>query len=204
MALASRTEPGTDTPLPIRDHALESLRVIRDAMERAGAFTAVPGWGTVWIGATALAAAAAAARTPDAAWWLAVWLAEAAVAGTISAVTIGTKARRVGLSLRSAVARKFALAFLPALVAGAIMTWFLAAHGLGGALPGTWLLCYGAAVAAGGAFSVRIVPLMGLSFMALGIAALAAPPGWGDAFLGAGFGGLHLGFGLAIARRHGG
>ena len=41
------------SPSPIGDHALESLRVIRDAMERAGSFTAVPGWGTVVIGMTA-------------------------------------------------------------------------------------------------------------------------------------------------------
>lgn len=204
MPLATRIEPDTDPPLPMRDHALESLRVIRDAMERAGAFTAVPGWGTVAIGASALAASAVASRTSQGETWLAVWLAEGVVAGAISAVTIGRKARRVGLSLRSAIARKFALAFLPALVAGAVMTWFLATHGLGPSLPGTWLLCYGAAVAAGGAFSVRIVPLMGLSFMTLGVVALAAPPAWGDALMGVGFGGLHLGFGLAIARRHGG
>jgi hypothetical protein len=204
MPLATPIEPETDVPLPIRDHALESLRVIRDAMERAGAFTAVPGWGTVAIGATALAASAAASLTPEGGAWLAVWLAEGVVAGAISAVTIGRKARRVGLSLRSAIARKFALAFLPALAAGGVLTWVLASHGLGSALPGTWLLCYGAAVAAGGAFSVRIVPLMGLGFMTLGVLALVAPPGWGNAIMGAGFGGLHVGFGLAIARRHGG
>jgi len=51
---------------------------------------------------------------------------------------------------------------------------------------------------------VRIVPVMGLAFMAVGALALFAPPSWGDALLAAGFGGLHLLFGAIIARRHGG
>jgi len=74
---------------------------------------------------------------------------------------------------------------------------------MGGLLPGTWLLLFGTAVACGGAFSVRIVPVMGLCFMALGIAALFAPNA-GDLFMALGFGGLLMGFGVAIARRHGG
>lgn len=191
-------------PAPIRDHALESLKVIRDAMERAGAFTAVPGWGTVAIGGSALAAAAVAAGRPDGRSWLLVWLVEGAVAAAISAATIAQKSRRVGLPLTSRVTKRFALAFLPGLGAGAAMTWVLAAHGLRPYLPGTWLVLYGAAVMAGGALSVRLVPLMGAAFVVLGILALALAPSWGNACLAAGFGGLHLAFGAAIARRHGG
>lgn len=198
------TRPPLAEPVPIRDHAIESLRVIRDAMERAGSFTAVPGWGTVLIGLTALAAAPLAARSRASGGWLAVWLAEGGLAGVISVAAIAIKARRTGFPLLSGVGRKFVLAFLPALGAGAILTWVLARVGLTAMLPGTWLLLYGTAVAAAGALSVRIVPLMGLTFMALGTAALVAVPALGDAFMAAGFGGLHVVFGLAIARRHGG
>jgi len=191
-------------PTPLHDHALESVRVIRDAMERAGSFTAVPGAGMIAIGATALVAAAIAAAAEPGRGWLATWFVEGVVAAAISGATIARKARRLGLPLASGPARKFALAFVPSLVAGAVMTSVLVAQGLGALLPGTWLLLYGTAVTAAGALSVRIVPLMGVVFMAAGIAALALAPSHGNVLMAAGFGGLHIVFGAAIARKYGG
>ena len=192
------------SPSPIGDHALESIRVIRDAMERAGSFTAVPGWGTVAVGVTALAAAPVAALAPDGAGWLTVWVTEGVIAAILATGGVVLKARRLGLSLSSGISRRFALALVPALVAGAAMTWVLASNGLKGFLPGTWLLLYGTAVVAGGALSVRIVPLMGLAFMALGLLGLVVPASWGNVMMAIGFGGVHVVFGAAIARRHGG
>src|SRR5262245_32517572 len=191
-------------PEPIHDRAFEHLRVIRDAMERAGTFTAVPGWGTVVIGVTALVASAAAAGMDDAASWLRLWIVEGFAAGSLAIGAIMLKARRLGLPLNSALVRKFALAFLPSLVAGAILSTSFALQGLGSLLPGTWLLLYGAAVVAAGSLSVRLVPLMGVAFMALGAAALVMAPTAPNLFMAAGFGGLHVVFGLFIARRHGG
>jgi hypothetical protein len=191
-------------PTPLHDHALESVRVIRDAMERAGSFTAVPGAGMIAIGLTALVAAAIAAKTETGEGWLTTWTAEGLIAATISGVTITRKARRLALPLRSGPARRFALAFVPSLVAGAVLTVVLAAQGLGSLLPGAWLLLYGTAVTAAGALSVRIVPMMGVLFMAMGTAALAVAPAHGNVLMAAGFGGLHLVFGVVIARRYGG
>ena len=71
-------------------------------------------------------------------------------------------------------------------------------------LPGCWLLLYGVSGATGGALSVRVVPVMGVLFMALGVAAFIAPSGWGNIFMAAGFGGLHIIFGATIARHYGG
>jgi hypothetical protein len=114
------------------------------------------------------------------------------------------KARKSGAPLSTQPARRFAFAYLPPFVAGVVLTAAFVASGLTPRLPGYWLLLYGTAVATGGAFSVRIVPVMGLCFMLLGALALAAPVAWGHYFMAAGFGGLHIGFGLVIARKYGG
>src|SRR3989442_12452757 len=65
------------SPRPLRDRAVDDLRFIRQTMERAGSFTAVPGWGQAAGGATALAPAFLAARQPSVELWLAAWLGEA-------------------------------------------------------------------------------------------------------------------------------
>lgn len=184
-------------------HAMDDLRYIRRAMERAGSFTAVPGWGTMAIGATALAAAALAAARPSPEGWLMVWLLEAAVAAVIGGISLAWKARRVQASLRTGPGRKFLLSFCPPLLAGGLLTLGLLRSGGAGMIPATWLLLYGAGVIAAGTFSVPAVPLLGAGFLALGAAAVLAPEA-GDALLAAGFGGLHVVFGLIVARRYGG
>lgn len=192
-------------PEPIQAHAAENLRFIRDAMERAGSFTAVPGLGGMLMGASAVAAAMISGPPDDSVRWVTVWFADAAVAAAIGLTTMSIKARRSGAPLSSAApARRFALAFVPPLLAGMVLTPVFAELGLAARLPGCWLLLYGTAVTTGGAFSVRIVPIMGLCFMALGAAAFAAPAAWGHWLMAAGFGGLQIGFGWVIARRYGG
>lgn len=189
---------------PLDAHAAENLRYIRGAMERAASFTAVPGWGGVAMGATALVAAAWAGRETSPQRWLGVWLLEACVAVAIGVAAMALKARRSGAALSSGPARRFLLTLVPPIGAGAVLTLALAREGLVTLLPGVWLLLYGTAVVTGGAMSVRPVLAMGALCMLLGCAALASPSGWGTAYMAAGFGGLHLGFGLVIARRHGG
>jgi hypothetical protein len=192
------------SPRALPDRALDNLRFIRQTMERAGSFTAVPGWGQVAVGVTALAAALFAARQRTPELWLVVWLGEAVVALAIGGWTLLRKASASDDPILSGPGRRFGLSFLPPLVVGGLLTVALYRAGLATALPGTWLLLYGTGVATGGAFSVRIVPLMGVGFMGLGAVALLGPAAWGNWCMAAGFGGLHIVFGTIIARRYGG
>jgi hypothetical protein len=188
----------------IQDHALDNLRYIRDTMERAGSFTAVPGWGGVAMGLTASAAAFIAARQRSQEAWLAIWLGAAVLACAIGLITLKRKARSAHLSLTSTPARKFLFSFAPPIIAGGVITAGLYRAGMVNAIPGAWLLLYGTGVVTGGTFSVPAVPVMGLCFMLEGAGALFAPAEWADVLLGAGFGGLHILFGIVIARRYGG
>ncbi len=192
------------SPHPLRDQALDNLRFIRQTMERAGSFTAVPGWGQVAVGVTALAAALVAARQTSVELWLATWLGEAVVALAIGGSTMVRKAYAVNDPILSGPGRRFGLSVLPPMVVGGLLTIALYRAGLWQALPGTWLLLYGAGFVTGGAFSVRIVPVMGLCFMFVGTVALFTPAAWGTWCMAAGFGGLHIVFGAIIARRYGG
>jgi len=196
----------SSAPLRLRESSnpADDLRFIRDTMERSAAFTAVSGWGYLVIGATALGATWLAARQASSFGWLSVWLAEGLLAVAMGLLSCTWKANRRGLPLFSGPARKVALGLAPPLVAGAFLTFLLSRAGLDSALPAAWLLLYGAGIMTGGAFSVAILPIMGLCFMLVGGFAVLAPAAWGNFFLAAGFGGLHMIFGWLIARRHGG
>lgn len=186
------------------DHARDNLQFIRETMERAGSFTAVPGWGGVAMGITALGAAVIASRQISPLAGMLAWMAEGAVASGIAVWTTFTKARQAGTSVFVGPRRRFVYSFAPPLFVGALLTLVLLRSGLPEAIPGMWLLLYGTAVVTGGAFSIRVVPLMGLCFMVLGAVALSCPANWGNWFLAGGFGGLHIIFGAVIARKYGG
>lgn len=190
--------------MELHARAFDNLRYIRDAMERASAFTAISGWGTVVIGAVAVGAAVVARVPATVEGWMGVWMGAALLAVCIGVGTTARKAKRSGVSLTNGPARKFVLALAPPLIAGAVMTGVLYRAGIPQLLPGTWLLLFGVGILAAGAFSVRVVPVMGLCFMVLGTVAFFLPPAWGNMLMAAGFGGLHGVFGTIIARRHGG
>ncbi len=191
-------------PPEMQARAMDNLRFIRETMAAAATFTAVSGWGTMLIGLTALVATALAATTESTARWVFVWLCEAVLSLGISVYTMALKARANGLPLWSEPARKIVFSFAPPMAVGALLTLVCYEHGLLLLLPGVWMLLYGVGVVAAGTFSVRIVPVMGIAFMAVGTIALFAPPSWAAACMATGFGGLHLAFGALIARSHGG
>jgi hypothetical protein len=191
-------------PVELHAHAMDNLRYIRETLERAGSFTAVPGIGGMLMGSSALAAAWIADRQTGAGAWLTVWIGEAVVALLIGVAGAWLKSRRANLALLSGPGRKFIAGSAPAMLAAALLTPVLFRAGLAGLLPGAWLLLYGTGVVSGGGASVRIVPLMGACFMAAGAAALLAPQIRGDIVLAAGFGGLHILFGTIIAVKYGG
>jgi hypothetical protein len=196
--------PQNEEPPALHERAMDNLKYIRETMERATAFTGISGWGQVAIGITALAAALSSAQQKSFKNWLAIWFAEAVIALLIAGWSIDRKARAARLPLLSGPGRKVAFSLSPPIFAGVIMTAVLYRAGLTNAIPGLWLLLYGTGVVTGGMFSVSAVPIMGLCFMALGGAAFLAPVSFANWFMAAGFGGLHIVFGVIIARRYGG
>lgn len=203
MAHPSTSRPPRRAPTPMQARALDNLRFIRETLERATAFTAISGWGLLVVGATALGAAALAWRRPPQ-QWLVVWLAEAVLAFAVAAFSSYRKARNARMALLSMPARRFVLSFSPPMVVGGLLTVSLYRAGQYQAIPGAWLLLYGTGIVTGGAFSIRVVPVMGLCFMLLGGVTLFLPIGWGCPMMALGFGGLHLIFGALIVRRYGG
>ncbi len=196
--------PVTEQPPALHERAMDNLRYIRETMERSSAFTGVSGWGEVAIGITALIAAFIATQQTTFKAWLAVWIAQALISLLIAGWSMDRKARLVGMPLFSGPGRKVAFSLSPPIFVGMLLTVMLYRAGAIDAIPGVWLLLYGTGVVTGGMFSVSIVPIMGLCFMVLGAVALFAPPAFANWLLAAGFGGLHIVFGVIIARRYGG
>lgn len=193
-------------PDALRDHAVDNLRYIREAMERASAFTSIPGWGGFIIGLTALAATAMA--EPMTAWnprrWLLTWLGEASVAAVVGSIAMWQKGRRAGTPFMSGAARRFFISYFAPMIAGAVLTLAIVRGGNLEPLPSVWMLLYGVAFVSSGAFSLRVIPVMGVCFMTFGTVAAFVPLAVGNLLLGAAFGGLHIIFGLIIARNYGG
>jgi hypothetical protein len=193
-----------DEPPALHARAMDNLRFIRETMERASSFTAVSGWGLVAIGATAALVSFVAMRQASTEAWITTWIGEALLSLVISGWAMDRKARAAEMPLLSGPGRKVAFSLSPPLFVGALLTVVLYRAGLTNAIPGMWLLLYGTGVVTGGMFSVPAVPVMGLCFMLLGAVSLFGPAGWANWLMMSGFGGLHIIFGILIARRYGG
>ena len=189
---------------PLHSRAEQNLHFIRETMRSAGTFTSVPGKGGIAMGIVGGVASLVAAQMETPVGMLTVWVASAPIAVLLGGAFMIVKARRLEAALAGIVARRFFTGFAPPLAVAAVMTWLLLAQGASDIVPAMWLMLYGAAAISGGAFSVRLVVVMGICFVALGVMSAVTPTAWANAWLGAGFGGLHIVFGSIIARYHGG
>jgi hypothetical protein len=199
-----KDENETNQPVNIGDRAFDNLKFIRETMERSAVFTSVPGYGGILMGATAVAAAYIASSQATIRSALLVWLTEAFLAFFIGLLAMWQKTKLSNSSLFSAPAKKMVLNSIPPMVCGVFITLGLWRLGHFEAMIPVWILCYGAAVVCGGAFSVKIVPIMGWCFIALGAVAFFLPDGFGNTMMAASFGALHIIFGFIIGRKFGG
>ena len=204
MPPSSSTRPRAPEAPALHARAMADLRFIRETMENASAFSTFSGFGLALVGSVATVAGLVARAQSTRPRWLLTWILAAAVSAVAGGVSTAWKTRALERPLIPGPSRKFGLSLAPALFAGMLLTAVLAGAGLFDLLPGVWLLLYGAGLVAAGAWSVKIVPAIGMAFMAFGTAALLLPPAWGDWLLIAGFGGLHLAFGVIVGWRHGG
>jgi len=200
----SKQEASTDELPSLSGRAIDNLQFIRETMEHSTHFTAVPGFGGVFMGLTAIAAAFIANSQSLIRNWLVVWLMEAVLAFAVGLFAMWQKSKIAKMPLASAPAKKFAMSFLPPLICGIVITFGLWRFEHFEMMIPVWLLLYGTAVVCGGAFSVKAVPTMGWFFIALGTIAFILPTDYGNWLMALGFGVLHIIFGIIIARKFGG
>jgi hypothetical protein len=191
-------------PPALHLHAMDNLKFIRDTMESAASFTAVPGWGQVVVGGVALLTTYLTINQGVSIKWVVSWVISASIALVIAIFSMSWKAKVSKIPLFSRPGQKFALSCSPPMIAAALLTVVLCRSSNLGVLPGMWLLLYGTGIITGGAFSVKVVPVMGVCFMVLGTIAVFSPTSWGNIFMAIGFGLFHIIFGLIIAWRYGG
>ena len=184
----------------IESHAAATLRYIRASMDGA-ASVAVPGSAGVAMGSVGLLAMALSSAPGLREHWFGIWLGAAALAAAAGLPLITQPSSLRGLLLRGAPVRKFALCLLPSLFGGVVMTGVHWSYGNLHAIPGTWLLLYGCALISASVATTRAIAAMGGSFVALGLIALLLPSDLQVLMLGAGFGGMHLLFGVLIGRK---
>lgn len=170
-------------------HAAATLRYIRASMESAASL-AVPGSTGIASGSVGLLATLVSFIPAVRPYWLIVWLFAAVVAAGVGGA----------LLLRQTSIRRFAIALVPSLFAGAAMTAVLWLSGNLHAIPGTWLLLYGCGLVAASTASGRSIGILGGGFVALGLLAFVLPDSLHIPVLGAGFGGLHILFGYLTRR----
>lgn len=189
--------------LDLQQRAEHDLRFIRSAMARAEGMSSVSGLGGIWMGGVALVAAVLADARPTLPEQLLIWIGAAAVAVPLGTLACWRKGRRGGLFIHWDPVRRFLLCLVPTIAVAAVLTLRLWSSEPT-LIPAIWLMLYGCGVLAAGTYAVGAVVALGAAFIGLGVASLLLDPAWSNTVLAAGFGGLHIGFGFWVYRRHGG
>ncbi len=193
----------SDVPVSIQTHALGTLAYIRTSIELSSSLV-VPGMAGVFMGCVGIMAAIAAMMPRWASHWLAIWVFAGAAAFLLGGALMARQAAQSGHARYLGPVRKFLLCLCPALLAGAVLTFVLWRAGMERLVPGTWLLLYGCAVLSASTVTVastmRLICIMGALFAVLGCFAFVMPAQSHSLILGAGFGALHIVFGLLIGR----
>lgn len=180
-------------------HAIATLRYIRASMDGAGS-VAIPGSAGIAMGLIGLAAAALSWVPSLAAYWLVIWLGAAPIAAIVGGLLLAKSGSVATFVAVGTPGRKLAFGLFPSLFAGAVMTAVLWSADLSTAIPGMWLLLYGCALISASVSTTMIVAWMGAGFAGFGILALLSPVALHIPLLAMGFGGLHILFGILIAR----
>lgn len=182
-------------------HAAATLSYIRASMERAGS-VALPGSAGFAMGSIGCIAAALSLLPPLQNHWLPLWLAAAVPAMCIGAALVARPGSLRYSVLAGTPLRRFVLCLVPGLFAGAVTTAVLWSAELTRPVRGLWLISYGCALISASAVTTRMLTRMGCAFAVLGAVALIAGDVQQNLLMGAGFGGLHLAFGIVIGREN--
>jgi hypothetical protein len=189
----------TANMVKIDSHALATLRYIRQSMDAATS-VAVPGSSGIAMGSVGLAASALSVIPRIQEHWISIWPFAAVVAAGLGGALLVRPSSLYGLTPLGAHFRKFALCLFPSLFAGAVLTGVLWYSGMQRALPGIWLLLYGCGLMTVSIVTASIIATMGALFIAFGLLAFLVPVPYQIFLLGAGFGGLHILFGILVRR----
>lgn len=187
------------TLVPLDSHALATLRYIRATIDAAGRVP-VPGSAGAAVGTIGMLATALTCGGPLQPYWLQVWLTAALIAASIGATLVARRSVRSGFTLLGTPLRKLLLCMLPCLFAGGVLTFAQLSLGSMHAIPGTWLLLYGCALVSVSALTSRTIGVLGGLFTLMGCIAFLLPDYCQVTVLGAGFGGLHMLYGVLVRR----
>jgi hypothetical protein len=202
------------------DEAQARMREIQRIMERATLCTVLPGTAAVVGGLAVLAGCGISfvllqgpdlgafvqlpslARTELCTLWIVIGLGSMA----LNIVLTMRAAAQSGISAVNRPAQVAAIALTPSIVVAIVLSlkFLLAAapraEDIQSIAP-IWMMLYGTGVYTAGLFSIRPPRILGLAFLAMGVAALVALPAYGIVAIALSFGVLHIIFGVYVLQK---